>query len=66
MPLDLESLKTERKALEEALREIESDQRKLEASQKKLRQKEIQTKRTLEALNILIDVQEPPEAEPKS
>lgn len=66
MPIDVEALKAEREDMRAALRELEAEQRKLEASQKKLRQREIQTKRTIEALDILIDLQEPPPEQPST
>jgi uncharacterized coiled-coil DUF342 family protein len=59
LAIQIESLKSEREELKAALRELENEQRKLESSQKKLRQREIQTKRTIEALDTLIEVQEP-------
>lgn len=58
MPLDPETLKTERDKLKDALRALEADQRKLEAELKGLRQREIQTKREIEALSTLIDINE--------
>ncbi len=58
MAIDLQSLKSERDQLKESLRELENEQRKLDAEQKQLRQKEIRTKRMLEALDTLIDVNE--------
>jgi len=58
LALDVESLKTERDKLKEALRALEADQRKLEAELKGLRQREIQTKREIEALSTLIDIHE--------
>jgi hypothetical protein len=57
--LDLESLRSERDKLKEALRALELDQRKIEAELKILRQREIQTKREIEALSTLIEIQEP-------
>jgi hypothetical protein len=56
LSIDVESLKAEREQMRERLREVENEQRLLEGQQKKLRQKEIQTKRTLEALDTLIDI----------
>ncbi len=58
MPLNLVSMKAERDKLKGTLRELELDQRKLEAELKVLRQKEIQTKREIEALTTLIEIQE--------
>jgi hypothetical protein len=52
------SLKSERDKLKEKLRELETEQRKLEADLKGLRQREIQTKREIEALTTLIDIHE--------
>ena len=58
MPLDLASLKTERESLKTALRELEGEQRRLEAELKAFRQREVQTKREIEALSVLIDLAE--------
>jgi predicted nucleic acid-binding Zn-ribbon protein len=57
--IDPETLKSEREALKEALRELETEQRKLDTELKKLRQREIRTKRELEALGTLLSMQEP-------
>jgi predicted nucleic acid-binding Zn-ribbon protein len=54
--IELGSLKAERDRLREALRELEAEQRKIEAELKGLRQREIQTKREIEALTTLIDI----------
>lgn len=59
MAIDPETLKSEREALKESLRELETEQRKLDTELKKLRQKEIRTKRELEALGTLLSMQEP-------
>ncbi|HTV18174.1 MAG TPA: hypothetical protein VMG12_05875 [Polyangiaceae bacterium] len=59
MAIDPETLKSEREALKESLRELETEQRKLDTELKKLRQKEIRTKRELEALATLLSMQEP-------
>ena len=56
MAIDVESLKSERERLKAGLRELETEQRKLESEIKALRQREIQTKRTIEALTTLIDI----------
>ena len=61
MAIDVESLKSERDRLKASLRELETEQRKLESELKGLRQREIQTKRTIEALTTLIDINEPRE-----
>ena len=59
MAINAETLKSEREALKEALRELETEQRKLDTELKKLRQREIRTKRELEALTTLISMHEP-------
>jgi len=56
--MDLEILKAERDKLKNVLRDHETAQRKLEADLKTLRQKELQTKREIEALTTLIDIGE--------
>jgi predicted nucleic acid-binding Zn-ribbon protein len=56
--IELEVLKSERDKLKEGLREVEAELRKLEAELKQLRQREIQTKREIEALSTLIDIKE--------
>lgn len=56
--IDLDSLKSERDKLKDGLRELEAEQRKVEAELKKLRQREIQAKREIEALNTLIEIHE--------
>jgi len=56
--IDLEVLKSERDKLKEGLREVEGDLRKLEAQLKVLRQREIQTKREIEAVSTLIDIKD--------
>lgn len=58
MPIDVETLKAERDRLKTALRELEVGQRKVEAELKSYRQREIQTKREIEALGVLIEVHE--------
>ena len=64
MPIDLETLKGERDRLRDTLRETEADVRKVEADLKVLRQREIQTKREIEALSTLIEMKETREAKP--
>jgi len=56
--LNIDALKAERDRLRDELRELEVDQRRLEAEIKSLRQKEIQTKREIEALTTLVDLNE--------
>ena len=58
MAIDLDVLKSERDKLKEGLREVEGDLRKLEAQLKVLRQREIQTKREIEAVSTLIDLKD--------
>jgi hypothetical protein len=58
VPIDVELLKVERDRLKQTLRELETEQRRVEAEIKNFRQKEIQTKREIEALSVLIDVAE--------
>ena len=58
MAIDLEILKSERDKLKEGLREVEGELRKLEAQLKVLRQREIQTKREIEAVSTLIDIKD--------
>jgi predicted nucleic acid-binding Zn-ribbon protein len=62
--IDLDILKAERDKLKEGLREVEGELRKLEAQLKVLRQREIQTKREIEAVSTLIDIKDT--REPKS
>lgn len=59
MPIDAETLKSERDRLKDVLRELETEQRKLDTELKKLRQREIRTKREIEALSTLIAMQDP-------
>lgn len=61
MAIDATTLKAERDQLKEVLRELETEQRKLDTELKKLRQREIRTKREIEALVTLIEMQEPEE-----
>ena len=61
--IDIESLKSERDRLKSQLREVETKQRTLEAELKTLRQSEIRSKREIEALSTLIELNEP-KAEP--
>ena len=68
MAIDLEILKSERDKLKDGLREVEGELRKLEAQLKVLRQREIQTKREIEAVSTLIDIKDSrePKAESKT
>jgi hypothetical protein len=65
VPIDLETLKGERDRLRDALRETETDVRKVEADLKLLRQREIQTKREIEALSTLIEMKEQRDPKPE-
>jgi len=65
VPLELETLKSERDRLRDALRETEADVRKVESDLKLLRQREIQTKREIEALSTLIEMKEQREPKPE-
>jgi len=56
--IDLDILKAEREKLKEGLREVEGELRKHEAQLKVLRQREIQTKREIEAVSTLIDIKD--------
>jgi predicted nucleic acid-binding Zn-ribbon protein len=57
--IDIDSLKSERDRLKSQLREVETKQRTLEAELKSLRQSEIRSKREIEALSTLIELNEP-------
>jgi len=56
--IEIELLKGERDKLRDALRDTEANVRKVEADLKGLRQREIQTKREIEALSTLIEIKE--------
>ena len=58
MALDLEQLRAERDLTKDVLRELEVETRRLDAEVKNLRQREVQTKREIDALNSLIDIAE--------
>lgn len=66
MALNVDTLKSERDKLKEGLREIEAEQRKLEADIKALRQREIQAKREIEALSVLIEIHDSRDANKKA
>jgi predicted nucleic acid-binding Zn-ribbon protein len=63
--IDLDILKSERDKLKEGLREVEGELRKLEAQLKILRQREIQTKREIEAVSTLIDIKDTRDPKPE-
>jgi predicted nucleic acid-binding Zn-ribbon protein len=54
--ISIETLQTERDTLKAQLRETEVEQRKLEAEIKAVRQKELRTKREIDALTTLIEL----------
>lgn len=56
--LSIDTLKSERDGLKAQLREIEAEQRRVEAELKGVRQRELQTKREIEALTTLIEIAE--------
>ena len=56
MAISIDSLKSEREALKEKLRQLEVDQRRVEGELKVVRQKELRCKREIEALSTLIDL----------
>lgn len=56
--IPVETLKKERDSLKARLTEVEAQLKELEAKTREVRQREIQTKREIEALNVLIDLQE--------
>lgn len=58
MALQLDNLRAERERAKENLRELEVDSRRLETEVKALRQREVQTKREIDALNALIEIAE--------
>ena len=62
MAIDLNSLKSERDRLKDSLREVEGELRRLESELKSLRQREIATKREIEALATLIELGDAREA----
>lgn len=58
MAISTELLQKEREALKAELREVEAEQRRIEGLLKEVRQRELRTKREIEALSTLIDLQE--------
>jgi len=66
LAIELDLLKAERDQLKQRLREIEGEQRKLEGQLKKVRQREIRTKREIEALTTLIEMNSDQEDETES
>ena len=66
MAIESELLKSERDRLRDSLRETEAQVRKVEADLKALRQREIQTKREIEALSTLIEIKDQRETKPEA
>jgi hypothetical protein len=62
--IESELLKGERDRLRDALRDTEAQVRKVESDLKVLRQREIQTKREIEALSTLIEIKDQREVKP--
>ena len=56
LALSPEILKAEQDRLRDALRQLEAEQRVLESKLKNLRQREMKTKREIEALGVLLEV----------
>ncbi len=56
LSIDPEVLRRERDRLKELLRTVEGDQREIELKMKALRQRELRTKREIEALEALLSV----------
>lgn len=56
MSISPETLSKERDALKAELREIEAAQRRIETELKGVRQKELRTKRSIEAITTLIEL----------
>jgi hypothetical protein len=63
--IEIELLKGERDKLRDTLRENEAQVRKVESELKGLRQREIQTKREIEALSTLIEIKEHRDVKPE-
>lgn len=58
MAISTELLQQERESLKAELRDIDAEQRRIEGLLKEVRQRELRTKREIEALSTLIDLQE--------
>jgi hypothetical protein len=57
--IGLETLKKEHEELKAKLTEIEAESKEMDAKVRSVRQREIQTKREIEALSVLIELHEP-------
>jgi len=56
--ISLELLKKERDELKKRLAAIEAEAKELDSKIRDVRQREIQTKREIEAISVLVDLQE--------
>jgi predicted nuclease with TOPRIM domain len=56
--ISIETLKSQKESLKELLRTLEAEQRRVEVELKLVRQKELRTKREIEALSTLIELAE--------
>jgi len=56
--ISLELLKKERDELKKRLTAIEAEAKELDSKIRDVRQREIQTKREIEAISVLVDLQE--------
>ncbi len=63
LAISTDTLTSERDALKTQLRELEAEQRRIESELKKVRQKELRTKREIEALSTLLDLTAEPTAD---
>ena len=63
--ISLDVLKKEREELKKRLIGIEAEAKELELKIRDVRQREIQTKREIEAISVLVDLQEAKAAEAK-
>ena len=63
--ISLDVLKKEREELKKRLTGIEADAKELELKIRDVRQREIHTKREIEAISVLVDLQEAKAAEAK-
>lgn len=63
--ISLDVLKKEREELKKRLVGIEAEAKEIELKIRDVRQREIQTKREIEAISVLVDLQEAKAAEAK-
>ncbi len=57
--MNIKTLKSDKEDIRKELRTVETDMRKIELELKGLRQKEIRAKRQIEAIDVLIEIDEP-------